>query len=237
MEKAIIIFITIILAILVGVNSYAADVNIELNLTGPTTIVQDDKTITLTLSLGNFTGIADNCVLGYEAKLEYDKNIFESVTVNGLNGWTSNYSDSTKILIGDVSSAKGNTKITEIVLTLKEGVQPTTTDIKLNNIIVTNDENDFEYNKTVTVTIQGKQIEEVTNNTTVNPENTTSNNKITTLGKNTDATTASKKIPATGTGMTIIVGIIILMIIVLTSGKGYISYLKNTNKQFKDKNK
>lgn len=239
MKKVIISFMAIILVILGGINSYAIDANIELNLTGPTTIEQETKTVTLTLALGNFTEITDNCVLGYEATLEYDKNIFEGVTVKGLNGWTSNYSDSTGIIIGDIASAKANTKITEIVFTLKEGVQPTTTDIKLNNIILTNDENDFEYNKKVTVTIQEKEATGATDNTTntanaTNTENKNiTSNQTATLGKNTDTTITGKKIPAAGTGIMIIIGIIIFMMIILISGKNYISYLKDTNKQLK----
>lgn len=224
MKKIITSLMIILLLLVGGISFYTVDAEtgIELNLTGTTAIKQDDKTLTLTLSLGNFTEISDNCVLGYEAVLDYDESVFESVTVRGLNGWSSSYENSTKILIGDTASAKANTSITEIVFTLKEGIQPTTTDIQLKNIILTNDDNDFEFNKKITVAIQGtdtpKPSDDETKGDSEKPsekenktpaDNTTPDKTVTSK----DNTIANKKIPAAGyQSILLIIAISVLII-------------------------
>lgn len=239
MKKIVVSFMIAIIVLLGGLNTYAdsESANIEVNFTGPTTLKQNDKTLTLTLALGNFTGISDDNVLGYEATLDYKEDIFASVTVKGLNGWNADYKDSTKIIIGDTASAKANTQITEIVFTLKEGVQPTTTEIKLNNILLTNDEHDFKYDKKLTVAIQ-KNETIIENNTAKKPTENTGKeiketSKVVTKG-NTDTTmTGSKQLPKAGMEITILISIVILMMVAVVSGRSYICYLKDTKKQHK----
>ena len=242
MKKKISILIITIIIMLGILNTCLAvgeetNKNIELNLKGQTTVKESTKTVELIISLGNFTGIQENIVLGYQTELVYDKDTFTSVKVEGLNGWTATYEESTKMLVGEIATptAKSNTDITKIILTLKDGITSGTTGkLKLNNLILSDGTNDFTFNKEATITIE-KDIEESSNKVNMDTtEKTEVKDKTTsTNGKNTDMTTASKNIPAAGCEMGITIGIIILIMIGLISGKSYIGYLKDTNKQFK----
>ena len=138
--------------------------NIDVNFTGETEITQDAKTVTLTISLGDFTEIPKNPIMGYEAVLEYDKDIFSSVAVEGLNNWNAQYLDSTQRLIGEtISTGEANKDIAKITLTLNENVTVGTTSVKLTNGLLTvNDEEslDFEFEKEVQITIKEKEQEQ-----------------------------------------------------------------------------
>lgn len=243
--KKIISTIFIIMILIAGtVNVKATDEqakNIELNVSGQTTIKEDVKTVELVVSLGSFTGISENIVLGYQTTLSYDTNMFESVTVEGLNGWAATYSPDTNILIGDTQSARANTNIARITLTLKEGVQPGTSGtINLRNIELTDGTNDFTYNKSITVKVEEEKTEEPnTNNTgdtnTIQDNTTNTNeqnqagnlvdNKVSAINtpnsasglnkvnsNNVDNTKAVKSIPKAGMTNILIIGICILII-------------------------
>ena len=186
--KKIISIIFIIMILIAGtVNVKATDEqakNIELNVRGQTTITEDVKTVELVVSLGSFTGISENIVLGYQTTLEYDTNMFESVAVEGLNGWAATYSPDTNILIGDTQSASANTNIARITLTLKDGVQPGTSGtINLRNIELTDGTNDFTYNKSITVKVEEEKTEEPNTNNT-GDTNTIQDNTTNTNGQN-----------------------------------------------------
>lgn len=175
MKNKIIMTILIIAMILtIGtISSFAeGEANIELKLNGQTTINEDTKTVELTLSLGDFTGVEDGATLGYQATLEYDKNMFQSVEVEGLNGWTANYESSTKVLLGDVDKANPNTDITKITLTLKDDVQPGTEGkVQIKNILLTDGDNDFSFNKEVTVKMEEETTTPAEDDNTNNSEN------------------------------------------------------------------
>lgn len=223
MKKIIVSLIVVIL----GFGNFCCyaneeEANIELDLKGETSILEDEENYTLTVYLGEFTTISNNAVMGYETVLDYDEEVFEKVTIKGLNGWTCNYNNHTKMLIADTASAKANTEITQILFQIKENIQPTTTDITLNNLLVTNDQNDFKYQKKITLTIKENAIMEKTSNT-VNDTET----------KQTDISTAKRELPKAGMEIIILIGILIFIGIIWLSGKGYISYLKDVKKQMK----
>lgn len=183
MKNKIIMTILIIAMILtIGtISSFAEEeANVELNLNGQTTINEDTKTVELTLSLGDFTGVEAGATLGYQATLEFDENMFQSVEVEGLNGWTANYESSTKVLLGDVDKANPNTDITKITLTLKDDVQPGTEGkVQINNILLTDGNNDFTFNKEVTVKMEEEvttPVEDDNTNNSGNNGNATNNN-------------------------------------------------------------
>lgn len=222
MKKIVTSIIILLMAVCIFQASYATEgdgvnANIPLSFAGDTKISQDTQKITYTISLGDFTGIPQNPIMGYEAVLEYDKNIFESVTVEGLNNWTSQYDESTGRLIGETKeTAQPNKGIAKITLTLNQNVNPGNTTIKLKNVLLTvNDDIDFEYEKEATLTIEeksedkdkeetnGKNEEEAgEDKKEEKPDTTTSNNNSTgtSINKaNTDKTTTSAKLPKTGT--------------------------------------
>lgn len=220
MKKILISFIITVLTICMCNFSYAeTEPNIELNLTEERTITREDETVTLILSFGKFTEIEENALLGYEAILEYDENIFEKVTVKGLNGWIVSYSDTTKRIVSDPKVGQEQTNIAEIIFTVKEGAELGTTTIKLKDILLSDDINDFEYNKESRITI--KEVEKEEGKTTpIQPDNTTeqpSEDKTVTITPTTktEQTKASTEIPYAGVKsiIAIIVTIIIIAII------------------------
>ena len=232
MKNKIIMTILIIAMILtIGtISSFAeGEANIELKLNGQTTINEDTKTVELTLSLGDFTGVEDGATLGYQATLEYDKNMFQSVEVEGLNGWTANYESSTKVLLGDVDKANPNTDITKITLTLKDDVQPGTEGkVQINNILLTDGNNDFTFNKEVTVKMEEEvttPVEDDNTNNSGNNGNATNNNSSINANisnnagmqsENTDNTTVqATRLPNTGIENIILVAIAVTIVAII----------------------
>jgi len=195
--------------------------NIQFNVTENQIIDIKDKTVTIVISLGDFVGTQDNCVLGYEAILEYDKTVFQSIEIVGLNGWSCDYEDSTKILLGDVNAAKANTNIAKIIFTLNDEVEETTSVVHFNNIELTDGTNDFRYNKKANVTIKRQEIQE----TPIGQENDKKINIITgeKEDKKADETISKKNIPQTGGNnvIMILIGIMLVMAII-----GLIGYKK-----------
>ena len=229
-NKIIVVTLIIIMTITLGIISSFAEegTNIELNLNGQTTINEDAKTVVLTLSLGDFTGIESGATLGYQGTLEFDENMFQSVEVEGLNGWTANYESSTKVLLGDVDRANPNTDITKITLTLKDNVKPGTEGkVQINNILLTDGDNDFTFNKEVTVKMEESTTpsEDNTNNTVENG-NVTNNNSVINAnitnnagmqsGNTKDNTTVhATKLPNTGIENMILVAIAITIVAIV----------------------
>lgn len=228
MKKIFISIIVLLMTISIYQVSFAVkgQSSIPLNFTGANKISQDTKNITFTVSLGEFTEIPQNPIIGYEAILEYDKNIFSSVTVEGLNNWKADYAEGTGRLLGEtLTIGEANKEITKITLTLKDGVEPGTTTVKLKSVLLTvNDDLDFNYEKEATLTIEKKAEEEQPkeDKNEVPAQNTTEEDKTkdeskdktekeqetdnskksnnTQVKANEDKTTSTKKLPATGMG-------------------------------------
>lgn len=232
MKNKIIMTILIIAMILtIGtISSFAeGEANIKLNLNGQTTVNKDTKTVELTLSLGDFTGVEAGATLGYQATLEFDENMFQSVEVEGLNGWTANYESSTKVLLGDVDRANPNTDITKITLTLKDDVQPGTEGkVQINNILLTDGNNDFTFNKEVTVKMEEEvttPVEDDNTNNSGNNGNATNNNSSINANisnnagmqsENTDNTTVqATRLPNTGIENIILVAIAVTIVAII----------------------
>ena len=223
-KKILTIILIIIMMITLGtINSLAAG-NIELNITGETTVNETANTVELTLSLRGFTDIEEGVPLGYEGTITYDENIFESIAVEGLNGWTVSYEDSTKTLVGEINTATANTEIAKITLTLKDGVEPGTSGtVNFNNILLTDGTNDFTFNREVTVTVGGTEEvptpenpgsgDEEENVLAEEPTNENSNTNTTTIqGGNTDRTTSSTRLPSAGIKNVLIIAIAVVVI-------------------------
>lgn len=229
--KKVISILLVLFLIFTAVASYAATTedpttgsdteektaNIEFNLTGDTTIEAGTQTITLTVSLGAFTGVEEGQPLGFEGKLVYDKGLFTSASVQGLNGWSASYDSSTDAFIGDVGAAKANTQIAQITLTVADGVTGGTTGkVELQNILLTDDTNDFTFNKELTVSVAQTSEEQNTIETLNEVENTASTNK-TTNNNVTDNTTAKTSIPKTGVKGIAIITVLIVLIVAIAS--------------------
>lgn len=229
----IILIIFILIVGMLPIYSNAATLNIAMNASvSKTKIDKNDKTIEVTLSLGSFSGVAENSTLGYQGTLEFDKTVFESATVTGLNGWTVTY-DPTKstTIVGDTAAAKANTDIAKITLKLKSNLDAGSKgNIELKNLVLTDGTNEITYNKTFSITIEKKNNENTENkantptsttnaNTSTNKSNTQTSNNSATSGNNTNksnssltANTAITKLPAAGLNNVIILAIVIVLI-------------------------
>lgn len=260
MKKVVVSMMIILMILSIGVTTYAQELsNTEQGTEGTDTPKtprvevkikpeksEDEKTITIILSLGKFTNVKENAMLGYEAKLDYKDEIFETVEtkdVKGLNGWTATYSPTTKALIGDPIIGKENTDITEITLHLKDGVEAENTTVKLTEFLLSDDDENDLYALDLPISIsikkeepstppvgQGTQQEEPSKS----EETKTPNKNLTSIP--TDGTIAkASSLPKAGNTVLIILIMAILVIIAfgVASGKGYIRYLKDTHKQIK----
>lgn len=229
---------------IISTKSYAEEkANATVNITANTQKIEDKQsTIELMISLGALENLSltnGKIVLGYEATLNYDSNIVESATIEGLNGWTAVYEASTKKIVGDTVDAKANTNTAKIVLKLKENIPDGTSGkISIKNLLLTDGTNDFSFNKDIT--IEKKIIETTDNQTnsqsnttnTANTANTQTANTNTTSGSNTTKsnsttnTTAIKKLPAAGLNNVIIlaIGIVIIAAIIFKFKSRKIKY-------------
>ena len=158
MKRNFILSIFMIITLLIANISFAAETpKAELTITADkTTIESTDKTIEVTITLGNISGLAtteNKVFLAYEGTIEYDTNMFEAVTVKGQNDWSATYGPTTKKIIGDTDNAKANTIIAKLIFTLKDSIaEGKTGTIKLNEMKLTDGKNKFTFNKTITVT-------------------------------------------------------------------------------------
>lgn len=259
MKKLVVSMMIILMILSIGVTTYAQELsNTEQGTEGADTAKtprvevkikpeksEDEKTITLTLSLGKFTNVKENAMLGYEAKLDYKDEIFETVEakdVKGLNGWTATYSPTTKALIGDPIIGKENTDITEITLHLKDGVEAESTTVGLTEFLLSDDDENDLYALDLPISISIKKEEPSTppegQGTQKEPskseETKAPDKNLTTIP--TDGTIAkASSLPKAGNTVLIMLIVAILVIIAfgVVSGKGYIRYLKDTHKQIK----
>ena len=224
MKKRILTIAFVIIIMLIIGTTYTLAADIEMNVQGQTTINSTDDTVELILSLGNFTEVEEGQPLGYQGTITYDENVFEGITVEGLNRWTASYEDNTKVFMGEIDSATANTQIAKITLTLKEGLTSATTGtIQFNNILLTDGTNDFTFNREVIITVEeenSENNEENTENTedTINQENTNTivNNNTTSIqANNTDTTVSNQILPSAGVKNVIIISIIEIIVLAI----------------------
>ena len=233
--KKVISLIVLISVILIASTVLASSAKV--NVTAPKTIEEGTDELVMTVSLGAFQDLEENQTLGFQATLEYSKDIFESVKVEGLNGWDVSYEESSKTVIGLIKSSKANVDIAKFTFTVKDDVKAGSTDnILLNNFILSNDDTlnqEENYNVQVSViealetenpgegtenstgednVVTGNNIaeNEIVNNTV---QNNTINNVI-----NDDTIKNTGKLPAAGIRNTIIISAVIIFL----AGLGFI---------------
>lgn len=161
MRKILLSIIIFTVTISIYLSTYAT-ASIPFNFTGETEVIKgENEKITLIISLGAFTEIPAEPIMGYEAVLNYDTSVFSSVEVEGLNDWTAQYVDGTKRLIGETgTTAVENKEIAKITLTLNSNAVIGDTTVELTDVLLTvNDDDslDFKYKKEITITIKEKQ--------------------------------------------------------------------------------
>ena len=226
MKKRIILSTIIIIILLIANISLAADSKptAELKITSnKENIASTDKTIEVTITLGNVSNLVttgSNTVLAYEGTLEYDTNIFENVTVKGQNDWSATYEPTTKKILGDTTAAKANTAIAKLTFTLKDNITAGTTGtIKLKNIVLTDETNDFSFNKTITITSKAeetKQDDNAIDENTIPDNNTIDGNSIDKVKSKdnnvTDSSQAKGSLPKAGIKNIVVLAVLIIII-------------------------
>ena len=233
--KRVISIIVLISVILIASTVLASSAKV--NVTAPKTIEEGTDELVMTVSLGAFQDLEENQTLGFQATLEYSKDIFESVKVEGLNGWDVSYEESSKTVIGLIKSSKANVDIAKFTFTVKDDVKAGSTDnILLNNFILSNDDTlnqEENYNVQVSV-IEALETEnpgEGTENSTAEHNVVTGNNIAeneivnNTVQSNTinnvindDTIKNTGKLPAAGIRNTIIISAVIIFL----AGLGFI---------------
>lgn len=226
LKKILVILITLIL-MLIATNMEVKAVTDSYNIgiiTNKSTIEKGDS-LEITLSL-NDINVADG--LGaYQATLEYDKNIFEYVSIEGLNSWdTPIYNNGTFVTTTKTGeNIKSGEYVAKITLKVKDNISGENTTIKIVNITAS----------TGTETISAKDVSKNisikgTNNTTENENlsitddnNDKTSNKIQqntiVSSNNTESkTTAKKIIPKAGVSQTIVCGTIGFIIVAIILG-------------------
>lgn len=214
------------------------DIKLE---TESTNIAKEQTEVKLYLKLGDYSG---DGILGYEGTLNYDKNVFESVSITALNDWeTPDYEETTNKFLSTTKKAKIDTNIAEITLKLKSGVTAKTTEVSITNLIISDGTNESTLNPSITYTLLANQTQTNTNTVDTNTTNTTvinsnvvrsnividtntnivtnSNITIESVSANQkDQTLASTTIPQTGSG----IGIILIFSVMIAVG--IIAYIR-----------
>ena len=155
MKKCLTIILIIALALFSTIlfNPVYAEVNWEVSATTNNDIITEEtKQVVIQLKLDKYSG---NGELGYQANLSYDKNIFQSVSINAQNDWDDvEYEESTGDFISTTKNAKEGTVIAEIVLTLKDGLTNQSTTVSLNDVVFSDADVETNFSKSFTYTIK-----------------------------------------------------------------------------------
>lgn len=217
MRKIKIIIFCFIVIILIPIYVFA--INIECNIFSKDKTYNLEKSdyIVLEIELGDFTSISEDIPLGYSAVLEYNKSIFENVSIVGKNGWNVVYNDKTNIILCDTAEAKANTTIAEITLKInKENVeQKENTTINFNDIILTDGDVEIKSNKQVDVELINDDIDQDI------PEVQKITNYSMVIGENPilvdTSSVEEKELPEAGIENIVIICLIIILIVSILS--------------------
>lgn len=190
MKKKIRIFAILLIAMIftATLSSAATTFNVKLK-TDSTTISKDQTSVVLYLNLQDYSS---DGILGYEATLNYDKNIFENVMIDGLNSWdTPSYDSTTNKFVSTTENAKSNTNIARIELKIKSGVTAQTTTISINNLIVSDGIDATTLNFEVKYTFEANQTNKNTSGGTSNTNSNSSTSGTTTNANNNGSTSGT----------------------------------------------
>ena len=249
MKKILSIFtIILILALTINFNIVnATDTNPEIKPTVNLTynVEQKDNQVIFTISLGDFEGVEEDCVMTAVADLDFNNNQIETIEGNSYNNWKVTVSAETKTVLFETDSAKPNSKIGEIIFNLDTSNITETTQgvVAINELNISDglvlDEN-YPRNE-FTYVLQTQTTDDNVNTNTVTDDDTTDDepeiNDITISdpdksesgtstnskpNSNNDSTKSpDKKLPQTGIGIVLIVVIIITTVLAIV---GFIRY-------------
>lgn len=169
MKKKITSVILFILIILIATTIYAA-VTANAGLTASKSKVKPGEEFTIKLNIKDIEAGSDG-LMGAQLKIDYDKNIFETLTdsnIKGLSGLTAYYNESNKgniLIVSGMSGIKIDSDFVEITFKVKETVTAKDATITLQDIEIFNLEKANLGSKSVTVEITNENA----GNTTPTP--------------------------------------------------------------------
>lgn len=228
-QKLKTIIVTLIIATLMTIttntNVKAATNSYSMGIETNKNTIQEGENLEISLSLKDIKIETGDKGLGaYQATIEYDTEIFEYISIEGLNSWETpiynNGTFATTTKTGEV--IKEDEYVARITLKVKKNITQKSTTIKIKNITATTGAETIE-TKNISKTIEIKTTKSETNNTTNNTTNSTTTNT------NKDTTTATTKIPKAGTNQTIIIVAVITGIIAIATG----GWIYKTRKEIK----
>ena len=195
--------------------------DVNMSIQAPTTIQEGETSITATIMLGKLApdGLTGDISvpMGYEADVQYDTNIVESITAKGLNGWSCQIANNR--IVADTNTVSANTKVAELTIKLKAGVPAgTKVDVQFKNFNISDG---ASLDKTISLAV-GTTIEAKVANSDTTPANDT-NNTITNTTTTTDtekqnatnSTVKSGNLPKAGETSGLITAIVVLGVIAI----------------------
>lgn len=153
------LFLIIIIIIgLVTSNVRAASVSIKAET--DTTDVLSNKIVYINLSLTNFIKIDENDDMAISGNIEYDNQIFKKVEIESINGWTSEFNEDSGKFVADTSTTIENQIITRFKLTIADNISTFNTQIKFNNISITNNDDLDLNNLNLTINVTASNVDQ-----------------------------------------------------------------------------
>lgn len=150
-KAKIFLFILIILGlIMTRVNAASVSIKAEPD----TTAILTNNIAYVNLSLTDFSDIEESDTMAVSGSIDYDKTIFKNVEMEALNGWVCEFNNENGKFVADTGSASENQIIARFKLTIEDNVSVFNTQVKFNNISITNNDNLDVNNLKLTVNIR-----------------------------------------------------------------------------------
>lgn len=245
MKKVRVGIILLLVVLLMSINSYATEPIWKIAIeTEKKEITKTQELVKIDITLEEYQG---DGILGYEGKLEYDQNIFETATITALNDWDAiNYDKTTGKFMSTTTVAKKGTKIAQITLKLKSNITEEKTEVVITNLALSDGEREITMEKAITYHFPYNEEQENTSDKIPDTDEKTEpekkpnvpeidtttdqkqdsqkqpNEESTNKGVVEDKTKAQTRIPQTGTMPTI--GIIAIVVIAVCAMIGYKKY-------------
>lgn len=139
MQKIKLILINLLVLIsvifLISPKIYSETETADLNLSSTDKLVAGGK-VTIVLKVENIN--TSSGINSIKANLTFDKEIFDSYSIETSNSWKSENS-SDALSLNKSISVIGNEEVAKIVLNVKSGITATNTEIKLSNVTISGD--------------------------------------------------------------------------------------------------
>ena len=174
MKKISIILLSLLMIMALAGNCLAEDMKCTVSLSSASTVInKDTKQIEIKINLDAYQG---DGMLGYEGKIEYDKNVFESIEIKQASNWESvTYEAQTGKFVSTTTNAKSG-EVATIILNVKSGATAKTSDVIINDLTFSDGNTTATLNKTITYTLAVNNSNSNNNNNNNGNNNSNNNN-------------------------------------------------------------